>query len=336
MQRGVLVLLAACGARSELDVERKPEAGAPEAAVVEAGSPCSPLTLVSNVTTSMMLVDGGYLYFSGDLGRVPTAGGTVNMYVHEYMTPGIDIAVDETFLYWTGLDGVVYRTNKDAVDSSLFSPIASVPNLQGIAVDASNIYVTGSSAWNMTDFAIWKFSKAGGGYPYGNPVLLVSVGTATAYQTHITVGADGLYATMGGVNGGILHTDIGGTVVETLALVDHPDALAADGTKVYLTAQGLFPGTMSVDKAGSTPPFYYTTMSSIRPTSIAVDDTTVYWTDGIRGSVDSAPKTQALVTNLVKGSFSAGFSPSVVAVDDLCLYYATSGPGAQIVRTTKH
>ncbi len=164
-----LVILTACS-RTGLDDSRPipttdgavdvaldtaPPADVTEEVVSDAG-PCDPLVLVDGSSPTALVLDGDWVYFSGggsflSVARVPKKGGKV-----QALSPtwSYDIAVDDTYVYWTwpvGAIGSVRRVPKAGGNTDIFASWQG--GAEGIAVDATSIYVG--------DFArIWKIAKS--------------------------------------------------------------------------------------------------------------------------------------------------------------------------------
>jgi hypothetical protein len=114
----------------------------------------------------------------------------------------------------------------------------------------------------------------------------------------------------------------GRTVTRIAAGLDSPSSLAVDSEYAYMTTYYPVTSVLKVPLDGGAP---ITLASSPEPASLAIDSTTVYWTDdGVDGgAVLSIPKGGGTITTLAGGVST----PGAITVQGATVYWGTSGQG---------
>jgi hypothetical protein len=228
-------------------------------------------------------------------------------------SPPIDITVDSTSVYWTDSDGDVMKTPICGGASVVLAQGQGW--LKGIAVDSTSVYWAGASGVSKVPL--------GGGTPEllaaGSQVSALAVDAAYVYWSDLVVDAvavirsvpvgGGALATLAAeagapssfialdttsvywVSGGqalVRALKTGGAVTTLIPSIGGGGPIAVDATQVY------FPGTgdemfsvMSEPKAGGAASELAVDQSGL--TRFALDGTTVYWVDGLLGTIVSAP-----------------------------------------------
>jgi hypothetical protein len=267
------------------------------------------------------VVDASSVYWledDGSVKKVPVAGGAVTALATGLLSPR-DLAQDSTSLYFTDVQaGKVQRVAKSGgavttLASSLTSPYA-------IAVDSSNVYFIENGNSTLS-----KVAKAGG--------AVSALVTGSINSDVLAVDGSGLYyfapsqviykASLAGGSGTMLENIIdagssividstsvywgytalhrvavgGGTVTTYAAPIGRVGAMAADASSLYYVNLG-----GSAAQIASVP-LQDGTVTVLVPSSgaqvgLAVDSTSVYWTEGASASVKKVPKGGGTVTTL--------------------------------------
>jgi hypothetical protein len=295
--------LAGCGARSDLD-----PASAPDGAVAIPAPACKPGDPVTTLAGEMVwpfgiVVDESSVYFTtyanpGAVMKVPKAGGPAVT-----LASGLDypdqIAMDATDLYVTvGGSGSILRLAKDGSDTA--TVVTGIGGPSGIVMDETTLY------WcDYFGNRIGKAPKAGG-------ATTVLAGEEAPYR--IAAGPTAVYWSSFAAD--VTWTLKAGGPVATIASGGNPRTLAVHGDRVFWTdskAQEIH--SAGLDGQGAQ------TLATLGgfADGIAVDDGGVFAAAG--GEVVKVPLGGGAVTVLASGQAL----PTLVAVDDACVYWTNTG-----------
>jgi hypothetical protein len=248
-----------------------------------------PVQLASVVGSSFGLAtDGTGVYwtdqagddFEGTVDAVPVGGGTTRTLASAVTVP-VELTTDGTNVFWdTGSDPGGMAIFSTPVGGGAIKTLVSYDNTDfpdSLAVDAKNVYwpgglgggafqapkKTGTPGAVTTLASGLDFTGYAGAAPYG----IATDGTSVYWVESNTSGSGRVATASVSATGGV-----GTTLATTTA--SYATALAIDAGNVYwVNASG--PGVMSVPRAGGN----VTTLSTLAAGStIAVDDTSVYWT----------------------------------------------------------
>jgi hypothetical protein len=239
-----------------------------------AGAPTS-LAVVGGTPTAIA-ADGARVYW------VDTLEGTVNqcavggcngqptILASGQSQPGA-IAVDATTVYWTALQGtslVVGQVLACPIGGSCASPSTLVANVaypSGIAVDATSVYFE-------TGTGLSRCARGG----CGGTATVVASGTASSSVGVIALGGMGAYWTG---QAGLLECNVAGCGTPS-KFASMAAGVAADGAFVYWTQSSGVGQVMKCPLAGcgAEPTTLASNLNG--PSSLAIDETAIYWIDG--------------------------------------------------------
>jgi hypothetical protein len=283
--------------------------------------------------TSVYWTNGG---FPGSVMKVPIGGGPAVTLASNQIS-SLGIAVDATNVYWTQSEGSM-AVMKAPLNGGEIVPLASgLGEALAIAVNSTDVYWTEYSGFIMraplSGGATTMFAS-GGDMPGGNAPYSIALDPTSVYWVNFYQGPAVLKAPLGG---GTAVTLVSEPQAETPARGESGQAptsntsVAVDATSVYWTEEdcpgnggSCESGVMKVSLEGGTT----TTLASWAAlpsagdgpgTQIAVDATSVYWTEG-GGTVmkvslgGGTPVTLASHQN----------TPNAIAVDATSVYWTTS------------
>jgi hypothetical protein len=184
------------------------------------------------------------------------------------------------------------------------TPTTVANNLRGartVATDGANVY------WGYQDGTILEKRIVGG------PDVTLATGLPNPIR--MAVDATDLYV-LGDSGASLWKVSLANGARTTLApITDRPYALALDATNVYWAGVGAL---KQLPKTGGAP----VTLAVGEPSGVAVDATTVYFTDFQAGTVAAVPIGGGAAVTLVSGLRY----PSAVAVDATNVYFVNSSP----------
>jgi hypothetical protein len=235
------------------------------------------------------------------------------------------IAIDTTFVYWIEQDGSVMRVAKTGGGAP--SSVGSGCTFVAIAVDGTNVYCGGTA---QTVLAI----PLGGGVPTAlasaQPVSDLAVDAQRVYWTTYYGLRPAGNNDVSNVSGVGLD---GGALVNFATMQRVPSSLAVDDTSLYWltlidprTPAGTMVMRASLDGGAPVPVAMSSGVSdSIQAPnkSIAVDATSVYWSEfvnGAGGALRKAPLGGGPVMTLAQGEMLSG----AIAVDQTNVYWVAS------------
>jgi hypothetical protein len=221
-----------------------------------------------------------FLPTSGSLMSMPIGGGAVTTLVENQNNPHA-LVIDKDNVYWTNYsDGTVVKMPLAGGEVTPLAIGQALPNM--LAIDGTNVYWTTS----------------GGGTVMQTPLdgngPLVTIASNQVRPYGVVVDATNVYWTTSGSppdggppNGTVMKQALaGGPPVALASSQNGPYNIAIDATNVYWSN---FPNDntsvgalMTVPIAGGTP----TVLASADSFGIAVDDTSLYWTDYLSGVVE--------------------------------------------------
>ena len=268
-------LLVGCGA-SVHDGPDAGDAGSNDTNPVITIDAGTPTTLASSASPFGVAVDGTHVYWTDVRGRsvmkVPLAGGTPVTLASD-QEQAFYLAVDATYVYWTvGIDpGAVMKV---PLEGGTPVTIASGQmNPEEIAVDATSVYWTTFGALSSDKTGTIMKAPLGGGAPamlasgQSRPVALAVDATAVYWTNFGSAGA----------TGAVMKVPLaGGSPVALATEQAFPREIAIDGDAVYWANQGGEGTVMKVPLAGGTPTVLASAQRSVG--GLAVDATDIYWT----------------------------------------------------------
>ncbi|WP_437625329.1 hypothetical protein [Sorangium sp. So ce1151] len=250
---------------------------------------CQPVVLAEAAGNPLAIaVDATHVYWThedtGEIMRAPIAGGAPAILVESCPTPGL--AVSEAGIYWTcsPSGGVEHDVPTGVYSAPLSAPLgggtpvllstAGLEDPVGLALDATSIYVG-------DNYAVMKLPIQGGAaeeLALGSGSRRVRVDDTHVYWTN----ADASSVRKVPIGGGA------SVALATGYFESHEVAL--DATHVYWTTPGEGPSVGSVNKVpkeGGTPVALATGQPS--PYYIALDKAHVYWVNAGAGEIRRVP-----------------------------------------------
>jgi len=253
---------------SATQVSEGPEGGSWAEVMQCPKSGCSsPITLVQNDALGDIAVDDTWVYWTtrDAIMRVPIGGGMQTTFAS---TSAVTIAIDANDVYWTSGNAVQKAPRKGGNATT----VVAGPAAGGIAVDGVNVYWTDVRGGTVT-----KAAKAG-----GNPTVLatgqsagsLALDATNVYWTNFNEDAPG--AT-------VMTVPIaGGTPTVLASHLQGPYGIAVGRSSVYWTSDN---AVKRVPIDGGPVTTVVPRDPDSGPMGIAVDEANVYWTDAISGKI---------------------------------------------------
>jgi hypothetical protein len=277
---------------------------------------CKPVVLASAVQSEALAVDQTNVYYATSAGlmKLPVGGGSATLLGG---TPQGALALDAANVYWISGDNVGKTPIAGGQSATVGTQQLPVP-LKCMAVDSTTIYVTTVGGPMLDTVPI-----SGGFLHMQGPVIPAGESSVTVDQTYVYWTGEGVlnvwqknttnvYYVPAGANAGAVTvdgtnmywTDPTDKVIKKLAIGAPPfmgaatnlasggtpaPLIAADGSSVFFVfTDNTTTGRMlKVPVGGGTP---LTLASGGLPGAIAVDATSVYWTDTVAGQLLRVPK----------------------------------------------
>jgi hypothetical protein len=236
----------------------------------------TPVILAAGETGTPISVDSTYVYYNdvSTILRVPLSGGLPETIV----SGGFLVGVDSTNVYWIG--GPPEALMSTPLSGG--SPVTLVSELnqpENFAVGPTGVFWT-----DLTEGAVMMVGLEG-----GTPVTLASGG----YPDGIALDSANVYWT-DPLNATVMKASLFGGAPATVASGVQASNIVVDSANAYWTVAGLVNGfgcsgekvcggsVMKVGLSGGMP---VTLASGENPQNLAVDSTSVYWTDASAGTV---------------------------------------------------
>jgi hypothetical protein len=231
------------------------------------------------------------------------------------------LGVDETHVYWGSDDS--HSVASIPLEGGSMQPLANDEGLfhRGILVDAERAYwIAYSTAWRLRRIAI------GGGAPS-------TVAPTDLYPTDMEMIGSRLLWTDQAAGGRVASVDKTGD--NLIGIADGQGTvtgIAVDDDNVYWITAGPN-GSVKSAPLGVQSPSAKVLASDLDGSSIAVDATTIYFTDNTTGVVSEMPKAGGKRKDIVTGQDR----PYAIAVDGITLYWKQrdNGQAADLMRLAR-
>jgi hypothetical protein len=289
-----------------------------------------PLVVESaNVVWGNQAVFNGGSYVSlGSIVEAPVSGGAPTTLVSGVANgdvPEPALVASATDAYWP--NGGVVRTPLAGGQSLVYG--SGQTDVWAMAIDAHRVYWTNGGyvpGMNPPLFAQVLAMPLGGG-------TIATLTSLTGYSSAaIAVDSQNLYwvdSCYGGcqVPGLVLRMPLAGGAVETLASFPGgygPFQIALDATHLYMSTMASGTSDIAAMPLGGGSP--QTLVANVTLRAMAVDATSLYWTDDVNGTVMKVSLSGGAPATLYQGDI-----PYAIAVDDTSVYW-TSPSGGTVMK----
>jgi hypothetical protein len=262
-------------------------------------------------------IDDTWVYFGQDsmgVRRVPKAGGAVEDFVRGDAEPIVlsfapesGLVVDSMYVYWLVDSTGVFRVPTASFSVSSPTLVAPMPTSTSFNVELRGFTVGGGEVYfgNVTD----QIAESATGSTTGSVLSLGGGGFVDA------IAADSAGAFFANDISGIYALSPGGT--PTLLTAGYAWWISIDATTVYFTDNAL--GIRKIDRAATS------SATTLAPapglaTSIAIDNTLVYWGEGA-GDGGTPGVRQVSKTGGSVSTIAPGTAATAIATDATCVYY---------------
>jgi sugar lactone lactonase YvrE len=285
-----------------------------------------------NFITGSPLMNG--VYFK----PFASAANAVAISTGDSQPTGIAVSSGVTHVYWTDLASDAIGVSQITADTLASIPVYYEPSgpsggAIAIVVDAHNLYWidTTQGTVNQLPLSAMQFPRNADA---GTPPQVLASGQQGARG--IAVDAMNVYWTVFGTSanaGTVNKVPIGGDNSQVVTLArgeDQPSGIAVDGTDAYVywvdqvqragnSAGGAVKRVSTAD-GGATPEILAPNQGA--PSSIALDDQYVYWTDFNDGTVQKVPRSGVGDGGAIYALAKSQDTPNSIAVDSVNVYWA--------------
>lgn len=285
---------------------------------------CQPIRLaVDRSNLLWMTIDATHVYFCESavqrLGRVPKAGGAVELVSSSCSYQPGSAIIDDTTIFVNDLAGV-----RAVPKVGLGAGTLILPGAVAVASDATSLYVVQTVGAGMTSYA----ELARSAKPNGSPV---AIALPPRVASRFAQDATTLYATdSDGIHQFAKNPAAGADAGSSLLVANaEPADLAVDSTYVYYASRTT--GSVKrVTKVGGVSDVVASGVDA--PSAIAVDASGIYFASEDGGLIMSCPLSGCTGDPLVLAQRQA--QPYAIAVDDVAVYWITRR-GGTVMRVAK-
>jgi len=287
-----------------------------------ASSSCAPILLAmgADSNTIGIAVSGSYVYLADETGpyRVPIGGGPPDWSWWSGGASSLEVtslAVDATSVYWGGTR--VQSVPFTGGTAKTLQTLSVSDYADGLALDATAAYYVD----RLPETVVRLDLGTGTASPLGparnaqsSPLWFSIVGDDTDVYWAANNAGETLWR----------MPKTGGAAVSLIAGVDSPAGLALDQDTLYWIESG---GIYSIPKLGGAPS-HLAQEAGDNGSSLAVDATSVYWLNGVAGTLNRVPKGGGPTELLASGQIQC----VGVALDTLWVYWVAT---QQVMKVAK-
>jgi hypothetical protein len=261
---------------------------------------CQPVVLASEGGDLKFIAAGPQrVYWTGNAGllSVDKNGGAPSVISSSPTVFGV--AVDATSVYWTDPpNGTVLRAALDGTNTTVLASGQASPSQ--VTFDRAYVYWT----TYVPDGAVMRVSHEG-----GTPTVLV---TGQDHPYGVAVDGTSVYWGNDTVAGAILKAPLGGgTPVLLAAPASAPVVIVLDGLFAYWTESVSPANVMKIGLNGGSPTVLATGSD---PLGIAIDATTIYWTDWNLQTINKLPIGGGPSTVIARSLNGAGLTQDATSI----------------------